>query len=119
MSWSLFYDQAITLSGSKATGDNSLIIQGLIGSQLLIEASNSTAFATWHLGCRLLFIHSLPDFPSGAVAAASYGGKVLLNKRFIVDAPLVIESPYSIELLIPWWHRQLKIKIWQRQQVWN
>jgi hypothetical protein len=119
MSWSLFHDQTHNLYGSHASGDTVITLEGLTGNQLLIQAANPSPSPTWRLGLRLLFVQPLPDFPGGAIVAESYGRKVLLAKPCLIEAPLSIDSPYAIKLLIPYWHKQLNIKIHQRQKVWS
>lgn len=117
MSWSIFYDQALTLASSQAVGDNVLTLDGLTGNQILVQVSSPTSAPRWRLALRVLFLHQLLDFPPGAIVAESYGRKVLLNKPCLIEAPLSITAPYSIKLLIPYWHKQINLKIWQREQV--
>lgn len=119
MSWSVFYDQSLTLASSQPVGDNVMTLDGLTGNQILVKVTSLSAAVRWRLGLRVLFLHPLLDFPDGAIVVESYGRKVLLNKACLMEAPLSIAAPYSIKLLIPYWHRQLNLKIWQRDQTWT
>lgn len=119
MVWTLYLDEALSFDGSQAVGDNLLSLEGLRGNQLLIQVSSPSAAPRWRLAFRLIFIQPLLDFPGGAIVAESYGRKVLLGRSCLIEAPLSIVSPYGIKLMIPYWHRQLNLKIWEREQTWE
>jgi hypothetical protein len=110
--WVSFYDQTIDVSGSAASGSIPFVIEGLTGKRIVFEVSNPEALDTWKTAFNLSFSQELADFPARSRALESYSGRVLLNRKTLISPPFS-PDPYEAKLLIPYWHQQLYIKIWQ------
>jgi hypothetical protein len=114
MTWNLFFSESLSFAGSREVGDNIHQIQGLSGGQIIVRATVQDAPPTWHLACKVEFLCPVPDFPNGGITSIFYGGRAFLNEYRILEVPATLNSPYSINLLIPYWYRQIDVSIWQR-----
>ena len=114
MVWSLFTDQVIDILTSPASGDAVIPFDGLVGESLVIWASNPLAKPNWNLACRLMFERSIPDFPQGGITASYQGRSISMGDYVIIDVPLSLQPPYKVVIVVPFWHSQLSIKIWEQ-----
>lgn len=113
MSWALFAELPLSFSSNRELGDSFVEVNGLTGSQLVFEVSSVNAPITWQIAFRVIFKLVLTDFPGGSILVDSYGRKVPLRRKTLVEVPLNIATPYTIVLAVPYWFENQTVKIWQ------
>lgn len=114
MSWAIVYDENL-VARSLADGGNMpipLVTLNLSSPQLILNVSSEFARPTWWLALRLSIFTEVAELPGSPLVEVLKSTRIPLNQSSLVEIPV---EQYQARLTIPPWHRQLHIKIWQRE----